>query len=526
MLRKAEGLLHSGRPGDADRLCRQILSQAPQDARALHLLGLISLHQDQASRAVRLIERAITIDPEFALAFANLGTALRRLGRHDAALEAFLRAASLDPQHPGYQNNLGVELRHFGRLDEAAAYLDKAVAIDPGYAEAHSNRGETLRIIGRFDEGEVSHRRALALQPDNLNYRLNFGRFLLSADRRADALILFENILSTLAGRNDPEAALLRADATWNLAFIHLAEERYAEGFAAYEARFAKRRRVVPARSYHRPSWRGENLAGRTILVHSEQGIGDVIQCARYVPLLAERAARVVVECQAPLRRLLGTLGGIEAVITRGDPLPAIDYVAPIVSLPHRFATRIDTIPATIPYLRADSALVASWQARLGRRRGFRVAFIWRGNRQFRDNRHRSTVLDALVPLLDLPGLEAYSLQFDAEEDERAFLANRGVIDLVSDLGDFADTAAAISQMDLLIATDTGTVHLAGALGFRAWVLLHTAADWRWSRDRTDSPWYPSLRLFRQRQFGDWTSVVDEVKEALRERLARGGGAA
>jgi hypothetical protein len=287
-----------------------------------------------------------------------------------------------------------------------------------------------------------------------------------------------------------------------------------ATGFALYEARFEDPRLGTPARSLPWPRWSGvEPLAGQRILLHAEQGLGDTLQFARYAPLVAARGARVVLEVPAPLAGLLRPLDGVSAVIARGNPLPVVDCHCPLGSLPLALGTTLATIPASIPYLHADAVDVAAWQAQPGDRRP-RVGLVWAGNRRHRNDRRRSLPLAALAPLARGPW-QLVSLQKDLTLDDAQRLAGWQAIDAGPRLGDFAATAAALTALDLVVTVDTAVAHLAGALGRPAWVLLPHAPDWRWLLGRADSPWYPTLRLFRQPRPGDWARVVRQVADAL-----------
>jgi hypothetical protein len=290
------------------------------------------------------------------------------------------------------------------------------------------------------------------------------------------------------------------------------------EGFEKYESRW--RLETLPPRGFPAPLWNGEDLSGRTILLHAEQGYGDTIQCLRYVPQVAARGGWVVLEVPKELLGLARRLPEVGQLLARGDALPRFDLQCPLFSLPRAFATTIETIPAQVPYLSAEPEAIARWRIRLGERPGLKVGLAWAGSPQHRNDARRSIAIETLLPLLRLEGVRWFSLQVGERAADLARLPGGLVTDLSPDLIDFAETAAVIGNLDLVIAVDTASAHLAGALGRPAWVLLRARPDWRWLLEREDSPWYPSLRLFRQHRPGDWEEVVRRVAAAL-ERMAR-----
>jgi hypothetical protein len=307
------------------------------------------------------------------------------------------------------------------------------------------------------------------------------------------------------------------ADAHWNEALLRLVRGDFSRGWAKYQWRWKSESLGVSKRNFLQPLWLGaEAIDGTTILLHSEQGFGDTIQFCRYVPLVAARGARVILEVESPLHEIMTNLAGATQVISRGDALPDFDFQCPLPSLPLAFGTRLETIPAATAYLRAPDQTLKNWQARLGPKARPRIGLVWSGRPAHKNDQNRSISLRSLLPLLDIEATFV-SLQKDVRSDDAAVLKERNdVLNFGDELKDFSNTAALILQLDLVISVDTSVAHLAGALGAPVWILLPYSPDWRWLLDRDDSPWYPSVRLFRQQQIGNWAGVIDQVKNELR----------
>lgn len=357
----------------------------------------------------------------------------------------------------------------------------------------------------------AAYRRALALQPQHVGALTNLGRAFQKQAQPQEAIVCFERALAL-----KPDLP----EAHWGLATQRLLLGDFARGWEEYEHRWALPENQGLRREFAAPRWDGDDIAGRTILLHVEQGIGDTLQFVRYAPLLARRGARVIVLCQPPLKRLLMEMDDI-SVVADGEPLPGFDLHLPLMSLPRLFGTTLATIPADVPYLRTDPVDVRAWNGRLGGKDQFKIGLVWAGNRRHLNDRNRSCTLEALAPLAAVPGIRLYNLQKgEAATEIRNAPTNMDFVDLNGELVDFADTAAVITCLDLVITVDTAVAHLAGALARPAWLLLPFAPDWRWMLAREDSPWYPSLRLFRQNQAGDWGGVLTAVINALRQRMS------
>lgn len=467
----------------------------------------VARHQagDHAA-AETLYLRVLEADPENPVARMNRAAIL--LDREDAeGAAAACREVLRTGTHAAAHCILGIALLNLDRPEEALAAFDAALLQAPDMAEAHNGRANVLRRLGRIEAAIIGYSQAIACNP----------AFAGAYNNRAVAWQYLRRIPEALA---DYDAALARApahaDARWNRALVKLLEGDYLQGWADYEWRWRSAVMRRHARDFPQPQWRGEDIAGKTILIHAEQGLGDALQFCRYVPLVAARGARVVLEAHKPLRRLLATLEGVDMIVTSDEPKPPFDVHCPMLSLPPAFRTTVDTIPAAVPYVRPDPALTAAWRAKMGPRRAPRVGVVWAGRPDNQNDASRSMPVESLAPWLDM-GVELHCLQKEVSPADRAWAQTRGVIFHDHDLADLADTAALAMTMDTVVSVCTSVAHLAGALGLPVWIALCFAADWRWLMNRADSPWYPTARLFRQPAPGDWTTVVGEVAAELRK---------
>jgi hypothetical protein len=437
-------------------------------------------------------------------------------GRLDEAARLYESVLAADADHLPTLNNLALLRLRQRRPTDAVKLLQRVRKLAPGVAEVHSNLGAVLSRLNRHDEAIASFKRALALKADWPELELNLGNELSGLNRQPQALAHYARAIALkpdLAAAHFAEA----------LALLTLGD--LEAGWRKYEWRFPAC--IVPKRDFLQPLWLGEeDIAGRTILLHAEQGYGDAIQFLRYVKLVARRGARVVLEVPALLAPLIAGLDGVSALCTWGEALPPVDLHTPLMSLPLAFGTTLATIPVEKSYLRAPAARVERWQAELGGDARLRVGLAWAGSATLKNDHNRSMPLRLLLPLLDLPGVRFFSLQKELRAgDDEILRSSAPLVPLGERLVDFADTAAVIAGLDLVIAVDTAVAHLAGALGKPVWVLLPFAPEWRWLLKRDDSPWYPSARLFRQREVGNWPDVVARARKALERLLAaRGAG--
>ncbi|WP_158921481.1 tetratricopeptide repeat protein [Acidisphaera sp. S103] len=438
-----------------------------------------ALHYHQAGRldiAERMFRQVLASQPRHADSLHLLGVIAYQTGRRDLAMELIGKAIAINPREASSRSNLGNLLLEQGRLEEAVASYRKAIALRPGFSEAANNLGNALKALGRLDEAVGSYRLALEPRPDD-------------------------------------------AEVHYNLAMALLARGDMAAGWAEHEWRWKTRQLSRGYRGFAQPQWFGEAADGRTLLIHAEQGFGDTIQFCRYAPLAAAMGWRVVLEVPRPLVRLLGGLPGVERVVAFGEALPDFDLQCPMLSLPLALGTTLATIPGDGPYLQADAGQCSAWRVRLDAldRPGPRVGLVWAGNPRAHlpgtaaIGRQRSIAPERLAPLLALPNLHFVSLQ----KDGVAPPADASLTDFMGEVGDFADTAALIGCLDLVVSIDTSVAHLAGALGKPVWLLTCFDPCWRWLTERRDSPWYPGMRLYRQPRPGDWEAVVAAVGRDL-----------
>jgi tetratricopeptide (TPR) repeat protein len=487
----------------------------PDHADAYFNRGVALLDLDRRQEALDSWDRAVALNPAYAEAYNNRGIALSRLGRREEALLSYERAVLLRPGYASACNNLGSLLAELDRRDDALASFDRAIAFKPDYAEAHNNRGLVLGDLERHSDALASFERAIAQKPDYAEAHYNRGNALRNLHRHAEAIASFER---AIAHRPDYAAA------HWNLADCCLLLGDFARGWNEYEWRWKLDQREMTRREFPQPLWSGtEPVSGQTILLHSELGLGDTLLFCRYAKEVAALGARVVLEVQPPLVSLLGDLAGVAQIVPRGDPLPAFDFHCPLMSLPLAFKTNLDTVPASVPYVRSDPTRVAEWRARLGASAKPRVGLVWSGSVALK-NDQRSMVFADMLPLLG-DRADWVSLQKELRDLDRAVLASRADIrHFGDDLRDFSDTAALLDLMDIVVTVDTSVANLAGAMGKRVWILLpFNPHDWRWMLTREDSAWYPTARLFRQPAASDWASVIRRVDSELKRHLGARG---
>ncbi len=484
------------------------LALKPDYAEAWFERGNVLVALGQAEAAVSSFGRGLELRPDWLEARANRAAALRGLERYEAALADYDRALALKPESPEEHYNRSIALLDLDRLPEALAACDRAIALRPDWASAWANRGNALRRMKRLEEALASHDRALALEPDHFESTYNRALVLQDLKRMDQAITGLDRAIALRPGVVDPQ--MTRACAL-------LMTGDYARGWPAYEVRWGRPMLQRIKREWTRPAWTGRQpLQAKTLLLHAEQGLGDTIHFARYASLAADRGARVILEVQPALVGLMRTLRGVDRVIARGDPLPAFDLQAPLLSLPLAFGSTVETIPSAPAYLNADPAKAAAWAQRLGPRTTPRIGLVWSGNPAQENDRNRSIALADLVPYLP-PGLAYVSLQNEVRERDRPAMRAGGVRHFGEDLRDFTDTAALCSQMDAVVSICTSGGHLAGALGKDTRLMLTNAGVcWRWLMDREDTPWYPSMTLIRQGLDNDWTPVFRRIGEGLR----------
>ena len=501
----------AGRLQEAEQAYREVLRGDPAHLDANRLLGILTTQTGRDHEAVQLFQKVLAArsDPDV---HVNLGQALKRLGRLEEAVDSYRQALCLEPNHPAVHYNLGNALRDLDRFDEAAGSYQRALSMEPGFVQAHCNLGSVLKSAGALEEAMESYHRALAIEPDLAECHYNVGLALNDLGRLDEAIAAYGRALAI-----NPD----HPDAHFGLSLTLLLGGDYLEGWKEYGWRWQQEKHARFKRDFSQPQWDGGPLMGKTIFLHSEQGDGDSIQFIRYVSLVAERGGRIVVECPVSLRALFSSVAGIDMLISQGEEVGDFDVHAPLLSLPHILETTLETIPGGVPYVAADACLADHLRIDAERRAGARaVGIVWAGSPAHENDRQRSTQLACFLELAALPDITLVSLQVgDRRSDLRDVdPAGETILDLGKRLQSYADTAAVIDQLDLVITVDTAVAHLAGAMGKPVWVLLPYAPDFRWMLGRNDSPWYPTATLFRQNRqdkVGDWGSVFAEVISVL-----------
>ena len=544
------GLLYrQGQFKEAETAYRRALATNPRHADASNNLGVLLSQQNRRDEALAAYREALAIRPNFAEAYCNLGNLLQDAGHLGEAETAYRQALAIQPDYVEAGYNLGNLLAAWNHPEEAEAAYRQALAIRPDYAEAYCNLGLVLAKLKRQREAEEAYRQALALRPEFTDAQINLGNLLAAQDRHEEAEAAYRQALAMQPGsaeahgnlgfflaamnrHEEAEAAYRQAlalrpgcvNTSFNYALLLLSQGRFSEGWRLHETRYHPEQKSGPVSmpTLPFPQWQGEPLAGKSVLVWPEQGYGDAIQFCRLLPALKARgAAKVGLACRPALAALLETLDGVDAVhpLEDGQTLPDYDCWTFLLSLPFQAGLEVDSIPAALPYLSAPPGKIEQWQARLPATRP-RVGLVWKGHAGHGNDARRSLPsLATLAPLWTVPGVDFVSLQKDAGEEEgRRPPRRQALTHLGSAVNDFADTAAIIAQLDLVICVDTAVAHLCGALGKPCWVLLpHRQTDWRWLRGREDSPWYPEvMRLFRQGESESWAEVAGRVAEALK----------
>jgi tetratricopeptide (TPR) repeat protein len=503
----------AGRLQAAEQIYRQILAVEPNQADAIHFLGLIAHQLGKHEVAIEYIGRSIELKRTEAFFHNNLGEAYRALHRIPEAVACYRRALELKPGYAQVYNNLGIAWKDQGKFDEAIAAWRRALELKPDYADAHNNLGAAFGHLGKLDEAVACCRRALELKPDFVDAHNSLGGALYGQGKLDGAVASYGRALKL-----KPDFA----EAHWNRALTWLLAGDWQRGWKEYEWRWQTK--DFTPRHFPQPVWDGGSLVGKTILLHAEQGLGDTIQFIRYTPIVKQLGGTVVVECQKPLLGLLEGCAGVDQLIGKGDDLPAFDVHAPLLSVPGITNTSVETIPATIPYLFPRPEIHERWRKTLAEHDSFKIGIVWQGNPGLRRDRLRSIPLRYFAPLTQIPGVCLISLQKGVGTEQTAEVRDLfPVTELDSRLdeasGAFMDTAAVMMSLDLVVTSDTSIAHLAGALGVPVWVALSFVPDWRWLLDRNDSPWYPTMRLFRQERPGEWEGVFQRIEGALRQRV-------
>jgi tetratricopeptide (TPR) repeat protein len=506
--RRQRGHMLAEMKRDADALNE--LDRVPTDnIQTLTLRAKLRLNTGRLSDAFADYELIVALDPKNWEAWNNRGIVLDKVERYEDALQSYDRALALAPTNLNAMHNRGAALLCLSRFDEALPLFEHLIATDPSHADNWSCHGVALASLMRLDEALASFEKGLTLDPESMRAGNGKGMALVALGRPQEAIAQYKKVAALHPGNPMTHG---------NLAFAELVSGNLIEGFVNYEWRRKDGPIGKSQRDYPQPEWTGEDLTGKRLLLHPEQGLGDVVQFARFVPQLTAQGAHVILETPPALTTLMRTLDGSPTVVSTGDPLPHFDLHGPLMSVAHRLGLTLETIPAAVPYLHPDEAKRSAWREKLAPLKGKRVGICWSGHRIHRNDHARSIPFAAFAPALDVPGLSFVSLQREVREtDEAQLRAHPHISDWMNEVTDFADTAALISELDLVVTVDTSVAHVAGALGRPVWILITSAPDWRWLLNRSDSPWYPTARLFRQSTLGDWRSVIAGVQDALRD---------
>jgi tetratricopeptide (TPR) repeat protein len=501
-----------GREGHAVIAYNRSLAIVPNAVQVINNLGNAYAVGGEYDKAITCFRRALQLAPDRPEFLTNMGNALRRKGEPDLAVNFFERSLALRPDVTHVMCNLADVLQKRGENDRAIEWCNKALQVDPKCVDAFNTIGAIHAAKGDLDAAMACFQKAMEIHPDQSSTLNNMGNVLHTQGRIQEAIDVYQRCL-----KEAPDYALVH----WNLGLMYLMLGDFAKGWPESEWRF-KVKQFGPRTSFNRACWDGSDLTGKRILLHAEQGFGDVLQFIRYVPPLARSGARISMAAHAELHRLLrgvgnkfGELGGyVENWVIPDGSLPEYDFHCPIMVLPRVLNTTLENIPTDIPYLWPEEELASHWRKRMKNKPGLKVGLAWAGRPSHPNDRHRSFPLAMLAPLAGVSGVTFFSLQKGAAAGQTAETPFE-IVDWTGDLNDFADTAAMIANLDLVISADTAVVHLAGAMGKPVWVLLPFVPDWRWMLDREDTPWYPQMRLFRQKKIGDWDPVIARVVQAL-----------
>jgi len=460
--------------------------------------------------ALAYYDKAIAIKPDYAEAYSNRGTALQELGRLEEAIAYYDKAIAIDPDYHLAYSNKGNAFKESKRFEEALAYYDKAIEIKPDYAEAYSNRGVALQDLKRLEEALTYYDKAIKIKPDYAEAYSNRGVALQELRQLEEALVYYDKAIAI-----KPDYA----EAYFNKSLALLLSGDLTQGWALYEWRSKYEKTHLIHRNFSQPIWLGtDSILGKTILLHPDQGLGDTIQFSRYAKLVKSLGARVIMEAPKELLSLLSVLDGVDELIEGGKEMPAFDYHCPLSSLPLAFKTELNNIPSSKAYLYVLPQKREEWAQRLGAKGKSRVGLVWSGNTAHKNDHNRSLMLKQLLPHLP-DGCDYVSLQKEVREVDKEVLEFSGVKHYEDELKDFTDTAALCESMDLVISVDTSVAHMAAAMGKTTWVLLPFAPDWRWLLDREDSPWYESIKLYRQDESREWLSVLKRVHQDLSSKI-------
>lgn len=502
----AQGAIRDGNLKRASELCSAILRVNPTHFAALKMLGELSLSAGRQAAAADYLSQALSVRPNAPNVLFMLGLALMYQGKNNKALACFERAVRIKPDFTSALNNRGVILLGQLRVGDALQSFDSALAINPDMLDALNNRGRALHELQRYDEALACYERALKIKPDFSDALTNLGRTLHNLNRLDEAMAANKQALAL-----NPDDSVAHT----NLGLINLTLGDFEAGWRQYEWRWSNPTWTTRPRKFDKPAWLGaDDIQGKTVFLYAEQGFGDTLQFCRYAPLVEALGATAILEVQPALKPLLAGLA--HRVIAAGEPIPPHDFTCPLLSLPLAFGTLVDTIPSTVPYITASDELRRLWSERLGPRSRPRVGIVFSGRPSHQNDMNRSVALKDLDPLIKCNAQFTVLQNALRPHDAATLTEHPDILHFCDQINSFADTAAMVSLMDLVISVDTSAAHLAAAMGRPAWILIPSVSDWRWMTGRDDSPWYPSARLFRQPAIGQWEGVIRDIACELR----------
>jgi tetratricopeptide (TPR) repeat protein len=501
-----------GQLSDAIISYQKALQINPDYPEAYNNLGFAFRKRGRIDEAISCYQKAIEISPMYYDAYYNLAMSLQENEQIDEAISCYQKAIEISPDYPEVYNNLGFAFQEKGQLDRAIDLYRRALEIHPSYPEAQTNLGNALMGKGLINEAIACYKEALRLNPDYVEAYTNLGNAYQQKGSISEAITCYQKAL-----RINPDFA----SAHWNLSLVYLLSGNFEQGWNEYPW-FWHLKDVVP-RKFSRPPWDGSIMKDNKILLYAEEGYGDTIHFFRYIPLVAERCAKVIIECQEELISLVRNIDGVNQVIAQGEQIPEHDVHCSLLMLPAIFKTTFESIPAKVPYIPIDPGLTKQWQDMMqDDNEKIKIGLVWAGGHKEGTLNYRSCSLEMFLPFIKLDGITFYSLQKgEAAEQTENLPEGIKLVNYMEEIRDFSDTAALIENLDLVISVDTSVAHLAGALGKPVWLLLHFVPSWRWLLGREDSPWYPTMRLFRQPAPGDWGPVIERVLREL-EMLVRG----
>lgn len=499
---------HNGRCEEAVSLINKAIEKNPQIPQFHCSIGIVLKALGMLQEAIGAYKQALALKPDYIEVYYNLANLLHEQGQSSEAIDNYKQAIKIKPDFFQAYSNLGIVLKDCNRIDEAIENFEQAIKLNPNAAEVYYNLANVLKDSGKNKEAIENYKQAIGINSDYAEAYCNLGLAYKETGRYDDAIENYE-----LAIRLKPDFV----QAHWNRSLVLLVKGDFAQGFEEYQWRRNTELKVTAYPNRDKmPSWDGSSFVGKRLFIHYEQGFGDNLQFVRYLPMVKERGGTVIYEAKKPLIELLRNFDGIDELVEAafdGRPAQKFDYHLPLLSLPKIFNTTLETIPANVPYLSADPEKTEYWRQYLHRDDAFKIGIVWAGKASHGNDANRSCSLQNFIPLTEIDGIQLYGLQKDHAEDQAKEMQ---VTNFGEQFENFADTAAMIENLDLVISVDTAVAHLAGAMAKPVWVILPFVPEWRWMLDRQDNPWYPTMTLFRQQKQGDWNDLFHRLKEQLK----------